>query len=118
MPIGWTPNEHDAVAAILIAYPAHSGRCFDAARNILPIAQGRDAEARPWRIKPRQGRFLVPKVSVGKRWFHHYTVEVDQHGVDALTGPGGTDWRTYLPTHWQYPNALDCVQTELRNEDP
>jgi hypothetical protein len=117
MPIGWTPDEHDAIAAILSAHPVQSGRCFDAAQNVLPIALGRDASATPWKIKPRHGRFVVPKLGIGQRWFHHYTVEVEQHGVDALTGPSGTVWRAYLSTHWQYPDDLDCLHTGLQSED-
>ena len=117
MPIGWTPDERYAIDAILIAHPADSGRCFEAAQNVFPIALERDASATPWKIKPRYGRFVVPKINVGQRWFHHYTVEVEQHGVDALTGSDGTTWQAYLSTHWRYSNDLDCLHTDLRSED-
>lgn len=68
-------------------------------------------------IKPRQGRFVVPKVHTGQRWFHHYTVEVEYHGVDALTGVSGTPWSAYLSTHWEHINYLDCSKSDLQGED-
>lgn len=119
MPVAWTQDEHDAVDAILIAHPVRSGRCFEAAQAILPIATGRDATARAWKIKPRsgRGRFVAPKVNFGERWFHHYTVEVEVHGVDAITGPDGTPWGAYLETHWQFTSELQRIQTDLAKED-
>jgi hypothetical protein len=117
MAVAWTSDEHDAVDAILNTYPAPSGRCLEAARGLLPIGQARDPATCAWKIKPRQGRFVVPKIHTSKRWFHHYTVEVERHGVDALTGASGTPWNTYLSTHWEYANYLDCLKSDLQDED-
>jgi hypothetical protein len=117
MPVEWKRNEREAVEAVLLAHPAASGRCFDAARAVLTIARGRDPAARGWKIRPRKGRFVVPKQDLGQRWFHHYTVEVDHHGVDALTGPDGTPWDAYLPTHWLHSTYLSCAETDLEDED-
>jgi hypothetical protein len=117
MAVEWTPDERDAVEAILLALPAQSGRCFEAARGVLPIGRARDPATSAWKIKPRQGRFVVPKVHTGQRWFHHYTVEVQRHGVDALTGAGGTPWDIYLPTHWEHSSYLHYSRSDLRDED-
>jgi hypothetical protein len=116
MPVDWTSSEFEAISAVLVAHPAASNRCFEAAREVMTIARGRDAAAKGWKITPRQGRFVVPKKDVGQRWFHHFTVEVEAHGVDTLTGPGGTAWSAYLPTHWKYPQYLSCTETELESE--
>ena len=85
---------------------------------MLPIAQQLDRRARAWKLTPRLGRFVVPRSDVGQRWFHHFTVEVDDHGVDALTGPDGTSWQHYLPTHWQHDRHLRCTEADLAGEEP
>lgn len=107
----------EAVEAVLLAHPTASGRCFEAARAVRVIARDRDPGARVWKIRPRKGRFVVPKLSIGQRWFHHFTVEVDRHGVDALTGPDGTRWEAYLSTHWEHPSYLICTETDLEDEE-
>lgn len=63
------------------------------------------------------GRFVVPNQAIGQRWFHHFTVEVERHGVDALTGPSGTLWGSYLSTHWQHPESLRCTESNLEDEE-
>jgi hypothetical protein len=118
MSIRWAPDARDAVDTILIAHPAPSGRCFHAARAIHPIACHLDPRARAWKVTPRVGRFIVPKRDIGQRWFHHITVEVDDHGVDALTGPDGTPWPDYLPTHWLHDHHLQCTEADLTGEEP
>jgi hypothetical protein len=45
-------------------------------------------------------------------------VEVDDHGVDALTGPDGTSWPHYLPTHWLHDRHLQCTEADLTGEEP
>ena len=117
MPVEWERNEREAVEVVLSAYPAVSGRCFEAARAVLAIARGHDPAARGWKIRPRMGRFVVPAQELGQRWFHHFTVEVERHGVDALTGPDGTPWDAYLETHWEHPRYLSCTETDLEEED-
>jgi hypothetical protein len=52
------------------------------------------------------------------RWFHHITVQVDAHAVDALAGPDGTAWSDYLPLHWQYPKYLRLTETDLAGAEP
>ena len=80
MPIAWTPDERRAVDEALRSFPASSGKCFEAAQEIFRTAQQRSPPTKGWKIKPRLGRFIVPKIEVGQRWFHHYTVEVEHHG--------------------------------------
>ncbi|HSK03374.1 MAG TPA: hypothetical protein VK932_19115 [Kofleriaceae bacterium] len=71
MPVEWTPEQREAVEAVLLAYPAESGGCFEAARAVRAIARSRDSAAQGWKIRPRKGRFVVPKMNIGQRWFHH-----------------------------------------------
>jgi hypothetical protein len=118
MTIRWSADQRDAVDAALIEHPAPSGRCFYAARAILPVAQCIDRDARPWKITPAAGRFVAPCSAMEQRWFHHITVQVDAHAVDALTGADGTAWPDYLPRHWQYPKYLRLIETDLTGAEP
>lgn len=114
--VAWTHDEQAAVEATLERFPVASGRCFDVARDVLEVARSRDATSKAWKIKPRQGRFVVPKIHLGQRWFHHFTVEVEHHGVDALTGSAGTPWQSYLGVHWKYADDLLCIESSLQDE--
>lgn len=116
MPVDWFAGQRDAVAVLLDAHPAESGRCLEAARGVLPIAQKRDGDARPFKLVPLEGRFVVPRLSVGRRWFHHYAVEVVAHCVDALTGPDGSSRSDYLDRHWQYGDRIGWNHVELERE--
>jgi len=118
MGIRWSRSERDAVDAVLREHPAPSGRCFRAAWAILPIAQRVDPDARPWKLTPTAGRFVAPRSDVELHWFHHITVEVDAHAVDALTGADGTTWSDYLPRHWQYPKHLRLTEADLGGAEP
>jgi len=118
MGIRWSRAERDAVEAALIEHPAPSGRCFHAARAILPLAQRVDRDAKPWKITPAAGRFVAPRGDMELRWFHHITVQVDAHAVDALAGPDGTAWSDYLPLHWQNPKYLRLTETDLEGAEP
>ena len=118
MGIRWSRSQRDAVGVALIEHPAPSGRCFHAARAILPLAQRVDPVARPWKITPSAGRFVAPRSDVELRWFHHITVQADAHAVDALTGADGTAWPNYLPHHWQYPKYLRLAETDLTGAEP
>ncbi len=120
MSIEWTAKQRREVEECLARNPANSGNCLEVARGILPIGQEQDVNARPWKLRPRpgQGRFVVPKVSVGNRWFHHFTVEAVEHCVDALTGPDGTQIPGYLAEHWRYSEALELVDTSLTENEP
>src|SRR5262249_29944221 len=113
MAIQWALDARDAVDAVLSAHPAASGRCFNEAKAIHPIAGTLNPQARAWKVTPRVGRFVVPKRDLGQRWFHHITVEADAHGVDALTGPDGTSWPDYLSTHWLHDRHLRCTEADL-----
>jgi hypothetical protein len=118
MAVAWTSDERRAVDETLHSFPASSGKCFEAAQEVLRTAQQRSpATSKGWKLKPRYGRFVVPKTAVGQRWFHHYTVEVEQHAVDALTGTSGTVWDAYLSTHWDYSTDLAVFEHDLQRED-
>lgn len=118
MGIRWSRSQRDAVQAVLTEHPAPSGRCFHAAREILPHARHIDPDAQPWKITPVAGRFVVPRGDMELRWFHHITVQADAHAVDALTGVEGTRWPEYLPRHWQYPKYLCVTETDLAGVEP
>lgn len=117
MPIRWSTAQRREVQDCLSAHPAPSGRCLEAARGVLPVARARDADARSWKISPLEGYFVVPRQSVGGRWFHHYTVEVELHYVDALTGVSGTVSDAYLAEHWRYPERLGFTDVDLSKEE-
>lgn len=95
MSIDWSEIQRTAVEGALSRYPAESHECREAARLLLPIARERDAGARAWRLRPREGRYIVPMRSVGRDWFFHVTVETEAHCVDALTGVAGTPRAAY-----------------------
>jgi hypothetical protein len=117
MPIDWSSQQRRRVEAVLAEYPFASGRCVDAARNLLPTALERDAQARPWKLLPCEGWFVVPRRSLGgQRWRFHVSVKVAHHFVDALTGVDGTVKEMYLDSHWQYPESLEWVDVNLTDE--
>lgn len=114
MVVPWEPMQRKAVYAILQRYPAESGRCDDAASEILPIAKECDSSARLLRIVPsaklKRARFIVPVKRTekwGPPWQEHYTTEVLFYYVDALTGADGTTASAYLKTHWKYSEDLE-----------
>lgn len=92
MPIAWTRPQRQRVQRALRDHPADSGRCEQAARRILPTAHERDAAAQIWQLWPadEDASFVIPKAPAGVLWYIHYTVEAEQHCVDALTGVDGT----------------------------
>ncbi len=61
---------------------------------------------------------MVPKLKPERPWFHHITVEVEAHLVDALTGADGTPRSSYLEQHWTETDALRWEQKEDRPNDP
>lgn len=115
--VAWTSAQEAEVERLLRAHPAATGRCASLARDLLPIARGRDADAHGLLIRPKpgQGRYVVPRAGT-HRWFHHVTVGVEAHCVDALTGKAGTERGQYLPRHWRHPDALCVERSDL--EDP
>jgi hypothetical protein len=108
MPIAWTRPQRQRVQRALRDHPADSGRCEQAARRILPTAHERDAAAQIWQLWPadEDASFVIPKAPAGVLWYVHYTVEAEQHCVDALTGVDGTPRDSYLETHWKAPDQL------------
>lgn len=114
MPIAWTRPQRQRVQRALRDHPADSGRCEQAARRILPPAHERDAAAQIWQLWPadEDASFVIPKVPAGVLWYLHYTVEAEQHCVDALTGVDGTPRDSYLETHWKAPDQLRWVLDE------
>ena len=117
MPVPWTPQQAVLVDTLVSSHPPSSGRCVELARAILPIALELDSGARALllRPKPNRGRFVVPRAGE-RRWYHHALVDVDDHGVDALTGAEGTPLDVYLSTHWRFPEALALAAHDLTPE--
>jgi hypothetical protein len=111
------------VEGTLRRFPADSGKCANAARAILPVAQSLDRHARGRLIVPDpvvapRARLVVPKgCKLTLPWFHHVTVEVVAHHVDVLTGPDGHEVATYLEAHFEYADALKVDDVDLARED-
>jgi hypothetical protein len=98
--------------------PIESARCAEAARAVLPIARERSEGAEAVVILPRVGRFVVPRnVTPTPRWFHHVSVIVEAHHVDALTGPDGCPAPEYLARHFLYPTYLREDSVDLARGD-
>ena len=107
MAIDWRESQRVLVANSLREHPPESGRCKEAALAIAPVARETDPDTRVRELVPREGRFVVPRQSLGgARWYHHFSVRTARHYVDALTGTDGTPEAVYLHEHWKYPDAL------------
>lgn len=115
MAIRWTPDQSARVAAAIKAYPAESGRCATLVRHVLPVALERDANAHGEVVRPLPGagRFLLPRAG-HKGWRYHATTSVEQHRVDALTEPTGTEESLYLHLHFHHPEALRAERWDQR----
>jgi 23S rRNA G2069 N7-methylase RlmK/C1962 C5-methylase RlmI len=114
MAIPWEPSQRRAVYEVLQRYPASSGRCHEAAAQILPVAREYDGDARILRIIPSsklpRARFVIPRIKPAepwRRWYEHHTTEAVLHFVDSLTGVDGTAVDAYLKKHWDYPEDLE-----------
>jgi hypothetical protein len=90
--------------------------CAEAARRILPVAAVVDADATARILRPTEGRFVATKSREGKRWRHHVSVRVTAHYVDVLTGPDGTEEEAYLDAYFEFPDALEWEDADLRDE--
>lgn len=122
MTIGWSPEARRAVAAALAKHPVRSGRCADAAREVLPFALQHDPVAQPNLVRPGpkapRASYVLPRgVLPTPRWTHHVTVGVEAHCVDSLTGPDGTAREGYLTEHFQYAEYLEMADVDLARED-
>ena len=84
----------------------------------MPIGRERDAQAQVWQLLPTEGIYVVPKLELGQRWFHHFTVEVEAHCVDALTGASGTPRSEYLDEHWLETDAISWTPISERPHEP
>lgn len=117
MPVTWRDEQRTKVEQCLERHPPDSGMCLEAAREILPVAVQLDGGATAWKLVPRRGRLVVPKtVRLARPWWHHFTVSVQAHYVDALTGPDGTIATTYLEEHWQFPEWISMQPDDLRED--
>ncbi len=103
--IPWAPQQRNAVAAILDAHPAVSGRCAQAARALLTTAIQLDRRAHAVVVEPASPAIYVLAKGLAVRWFHHVTVDVAVHRVDALTGPDGHPRTSYLRPYFEHPEA-------------
>jgi hypothetical protein len=124
MAVMWTTAQREHVEDRLAARPLGASHwCVALAREILPIARERDIAARGLVIRPAFGLVRYPTMRSRNRaappWFHHVTVAVDGHGVDALTGANGTDLAAYLTTHFENtPGDLCFDERDANLEDP
>jgi len=117
MAIDWHAGQRDEVKGHLDSHPVDSGECLEAARKVLPVAQVRDPTAHPWKLVPLEGRFVVPRSPLERRWFHHYTVELLKHCVDAVVGPDGAESPTYLQKHWQHSECINWQTVDFAEEE-
>lgn len=102
MAVSWSELQKVVVIAALEEFGVMSARCERAAARILPPARELDPTSVPRRCLPNYGRFVCPK----RRWFYHVNVFVEQHYVDALSGPDGLEEEAYLQQHWAERDAI------------
>jgi hypothetical protein len=110
--IPWNDRQRNHVAQILERYPVTSNRCATAACGILPTAQDLEAAAHMLVVRPGGFAIYVQPKDLPVRWFHHVTVAVVEHCVDALTGADGHPRDTYLTEYFDHPDAHDVQPVE------
>lgn len=110
--IGWNEQQRSHVASALATHPLLSNRCAQAARTILPTAREVDADAHGVVIEPPLGALYVQPKGLAVRWYHHVTVAVADHYVDAFPGPDGHAQTTYLATYFDYPEEHETRPVE------
>lgn len=114
--ISWTPPQRAAVERALGEHSPASGRCAKAARAVLPQAIEVDAAAGVLVIEPTEGIYVETTHDYGGQpWFHHVTVDVQAHCVDAMTGADGHAASLYLGTFFRHADALSI--RAVRDED-
>lgn len=118
MSLAWSRTQRTAVARALAEHPSSSPRCADAARAILPIARERDLDAHALVVEPAVpfGRCVMPKHLPSPAWHHHVLVHTEAHAVDALTGPDGHSYATYLETFFLAPEAHAVTAVDLQED--
>lgn len=119
MSIQWKPpTRRERVKKVLDKYPAVKNCCEKAAIEVLRVSKPQDPSARRLKLRPKahigpvmivdsSRLLLLPKMSIGSGWYHHYCVETMEHCVDSLTGPDGTERAKYLEEHFQYHDVID-----------
>jgi hypothetical protein len=63
-------------------------------------------------------RFVLPKHQPRPEWHHHVLVHTEAHGGDALTGPDGHWFETYLSAYFDHPEAHAVSVTDLQQDSP
>src|SRR5690606_34994222 len=102
MAIGWHTSLQPHVQPLMDEHPLSDSGCATLARALFPLARQHDAQAAGLVVRANtpQGRYPVMRPrGVRRFWFHHVTVGVEAHCVDALTGTWGTPRAQYLSTH-------------------
>lgn len=115
--VPWKIKQRGRVERSLLRHPASSGRCREAAEEILPVAIEVDSGAARIRLSPRgspKARFLVLRTPIPNAypWQDHDTVQVVEHFVDALTSASGFDASSYVERFFRYADqiALEVVR--------
>jgi len=119
MAVGWNASQRREVETSLARHPHTSGRCAQAAREILPVAKALDPQAHALLVEPGLAfaRYVLPRHRPRPEWHHHVLVEVLAHGVDALTGPDGHPLVDYLATYFDAPQAHRVRAVDLGRDD-
>lgn len=110
-----SPPQRAIVERVLREHPPASGRCAEAARQILPQATQLDAQAGILVIEPTEGIYVETTQDYGGQpWFHHVTVDAQAHCVAVMTGADGHPAALYLGTFFRHTDALSIrsVQDE------
>lgn len=125
MGVEWSDSQRIRVSGLIEEHPVTTSDCAVLGRKVLPIGRERDAAAHGLvvRANTTQTRFACLKPRHGqvkRRWFHHVTVAVDEHGVDALAGVDGTPLASYLREHFivNHANDLWLDHSDPDLEDP
>lgn len=101
----WNPPQRDTVSACLARFPPESAKCAAAARAILPTARERDSGAHAVQLRPNDGSRFI-ETTTGRCWYHHVTVSLEHHRLDALTGANGHPSGSYLQTYFLHQDFI------------
>lgn len=79
------------------------------------MALERDATAHALVVEPALpfARFVLPKHQPRPDWSHHVLVHTEAHGLDALTGPDGHWFDSYLAEFFFHPEAHRVTPADL-----
>lgn len=120
MAIPWTNDRAGRVGALMEEHPLERG-CAALGRALLPVAREQDPSAVGIVIRASAGQTRYPCIETRGRpplyWFHHVTVGLLEHCVDALTGVPGTRQEAYLDTHFANAPDLSFDPTDPDLED-